>query len=414
MNPHDGARYFWVIGGGEMQIPVIAEAKALGLKVICSDLNPHCACVPHADLFFPLDIFDIDAHVQAARDLIAQGLRIAGVLAAGIDAPETMAAIAHALALPGVDPAIARLVHDKHAFREKLQSLGFPVPKFASVTAGELDQLPAIAADIGYPLIIKNTDSSGSRGTRIFHAPDDTALRETAREAIAVSASGRALIESFWSGPEQTVETLFDIDGRFHPCFITDRLFDKRQGYALETGLNHPSSLPDTVQETMYAIAKAVATAIGIRIGAAKYDFILTPEGPRIIEMTVRLSGGFDCQYLVPRTTGKNVIRAAILTAIGERFPETLLQPRWNKAGVSRSLWPAQGKITAIRNLDAARAIEGVEHIVLRKQEGDLVEAYTDCTKRVCFIIATATDSEKANAVIHAVEQTLLIETANS
>lgn len=414
MKPRDDARYFWVIGGGEMQIPVIAEARALGLKVICSDLNPHCVCMPHADLFFPIDIFAIEAHVQKARELAAQGLRIVGVLAAGIDAPETMAAIAQALGLPGVDPAIARLVHDKRAFREKLKLLGFPVPKFASVTPSDIENLPAIAADIGYPLIVKNTDSSGSRGTRIFHSSDDAALRETALQAIAVSASGRALIESFWNGPEQTVETLFDIDGNFHPCFITDRLFDKSQGYALETGLNHPSSLPASVQDEMYAIAKAVATAIGINIGAAKYDFILTPEGPRIIEMTVRLSGGFDCQYLVPRTTGKNVIRAAILTAIGECFPPDLLRSRWNKVGISRSLWPAPGKINSIRNLEAARAINGVEYITLRKQEGDVVEPYTDCTKRVCFIIATGEDRKAANDAIRAVEQTLTFETTNS
>ena len=118
----------------------------------------------------------------------------------------------------------------------------------------------------------------------------------------------------------------------------------------------------------MYQIAEDVARALGITLGAAKYDFILTPEGPRIIEMTVRLSGGFDCQYLVPAATGKNVLRAAILTALGRPFPADLLQDHLKKTGLSRSLWPKPGFISAIRNVDRARAIPGVETIVMRSQ----------------------------------------------
>ena len=406
--------YFWIIGGGEMQAPLIREARTLGLHIICSDMNAGCVCAPLADVFLAIDIFDIPAHIKAADQLLASGLSIQGVLAAGIDAPETMARLAHHLGLPGVDPEIAALVHNKSRFRERLQALGFPVPRFASVNRNNIDQVLVIASDIGYPLIVKNTDSSGSRGTRIFYAPDDATLVATAHEAIAVSHSGIALIESFWEGPEQTVETLFDADGQFHPCFITDRHFDKRDGYALETGLQHPSVLPASIQSEMFSIAKEVAQALGITIGAAKYDFILTSEGPRIIEMTVRLSGGFDCQYLVPAATGKNIMRAAILTALGQPFPASLLQDTVGKTGISRSLWPQPGRIAAIRNLEQARALPGVEKIIMRATEGDQVQAYTDCTKRVCFIIASAEDLQAAESVMADVERTLQIDMAEA
>jgi biotin carboxylase len=402
--------YFWIIGGGEMQVPAIAEARALGLRVICSDMNAECVCAPLADIFLSIDIFDIDGHLKSAGELRQQGIQIAGVLAAGIDAPETMARVARALGLPGVDPEIAQLVHNKAAFRAKLSELGFPVPRFSKVTSAELEHVADIAGAIGYPLIVKNTDSSGSRGTQIFYQPDPEGVRAVAAEAIAVSRSGMALIESFWEGPEQTVETLFDVNGNFHPCFITDRHFDKSNGYALETGLQHPSVLPADTQSQMYQIAEDVARALGITIGAAKYDFILTPEGPRIIEMTVRLSGGFDCQYLVPAATGKNVLRAAILTALGLPFTTELLQDRLHKTGLSRSLWPQPGVIRAIRHVDRAREIPGVEKIVMRSQVGDRVQAYTDCTKRVCFIIVSGESHDAAEAVVAEVERTLEID----
>lgn len=398
--------YFWVIGGGEMQIPVIEEARALGLKVICTDRDPGCVCAPLADLFLPIDVFDIEAHVRQGLALSTR-LQMVGVLAAGIDAPETMARLAQALGLPGVAPEIARLVHHKADFRRCLERLGFPVPRYLELGPEHMGQVHALAQQVGYPLVVKNTDSSGSRGTRIFRQAEPQALEQAVRQAIEVSHSGRALIESFWEGPEQTIETLFDIEGRFHPCFITDRHFDKRAGYALETALRHPSTLPAAVQAEMYRMAFDVATALGIRVGAAKYDCILTPQGPRIIEMTVRLSGGFDCQYLVPAATGKNIIRAAMLTAMGQPFPPQLLQAQHSGVAISRSLWPAPGRIRAVRGLEQARQIPGVKAIVLRKQAGDLVEPYIDCTKRVCFVIASGQTQDEAEAVMARVEQTL-------
>lgn len=406
----ESEKYFWVIGGGAMQIPVIEEARALGLMIICSDQNPDCVCKPLADIFLSIDIFDIEAHIKNALQL-ATKYTIVGVLAAGIDAPETMAQLAKSLHLPGVEPEIAKLVHNKANFRRRLEALGFPVPKYLDFDINQIDNVCELANSIGYPLVLKNTDSSGSRGTRIFYKEDPIELRNSALAAIRVSKSRRAMMESFWQGLEQTVETLFDVDGQFHPCFITDRIFEKKDGFALETGLQHPSSLPQSVQNEMYTIAKEVAEAIGIRIGAAKYDFILTQEGPRIIEMTVRLSGGFDCQYLVPAATGKNIIKAAILTAIGQSFSKELLQEQYRRVAISRSLWPKPGRVISIKGLNAAREIEGVKMIVMRVNKGDFIDSYNDCTKRTGFIIIAADTFSQAEEIFKKVEQTLIIET---
>jgi biotin carboxylase len=406
--------YLWIIGGGEMQVPSVQEAKNLGLGVIVSDMNASCICESIADVFLQLDIFDIEGHIQQANQLVEKGLQIVGVFAAGIDAPETMAVLAKQLGLHAVEPEIARLVHHKASFRRAMERIGIPVPKFVVINKDNIEQITEIADTVGYPLIIKNTDSSGSRGTRILYEPDNEVLISTAKTAMAVSKSAQALMESFWDGPEQTVETIFDIDGVFHPCFITDRHFDKSNGYALETDLRHPSVLPQETQNEMYALAKEVAEAIGVKVGAAKYDMILTKNGPRIIEMTVRLSGGFDCQYLVPAATGKNIIKAGILTAIGKKFEPSLLQDQLGKISLSRSLWPRPGRILEIRNLEEARHISGVEKIIMRLKVGDIVDQYVDCTKRVCFIIVSGRTYEEANETFKKVENLLMIETAPS
>ncbi len=398
--------YFWVIGGGLLQVPLIEEVKKLGLKAIVTDRNPSCVCREKADLFFTSDIFDIPGHLNIAKKLQSDGVHIAAVLAAGIDATETMAVLAAELRLPGVNPEIARITNNKDLYRQRLKELGYPVPKFQVIDQSNLEQLPDIAKEIGFPLIIKNTSSSGSRGTRIFYVPDFKAMHEAALNAISVSRSKKALIEEFWEGEEQSVETLFDIHGNFHPCFITDRLFEKKDGYAIEIGLRNPSILSEAIQKEMFDLACRVAKDLGIKTGAAKFDMILTENGPRIIEMTTRLTGGFDCQYLVPAATGQNVLCAAALTALGQQFPKELLEKTKNKVGLTGSIWPNPGRIVAIEGLEDAKKVPGLEHVFFRYKVGDTIESYVDCTKRVCFIIVTGeTESDARRALIEVKER---------
>ena len=228
---------------------------------------------------------------------------------------------------------------------------------------------------------------------------------------MRVSKSGRALIEECWERLEQTVETIFDVDGNFHRCFITDRIFDRSSGYAMELGLRQPSSLPESTLDEMYQLAENIARDLGIKIGAAKFDMILTDKGPRVIEMTVRLSGGFDCQYLVPAATGKNVMRAAILTALNKKFPASLLEDTKHRVGLTGSIWPKPGKITNISGVDDARALSGVEHIFFRYEIGDTIEDYVDCTKRVCFIIVTGKNEDDARKTLARAKKIIKITT---
>lgn len=404
-------KYYWVVGGGLLQIPLIEEVRKFEFGVIVSDLNKKCVCYDEADIFVHKDIFDLEGHIEEVKRLTSEGKNIVGVLAAGIDAPETMAIVAQTLGLPAVDPNIAFLVHNKHLFREKLETLGYPVPKYRTITKESIDQLSQVIDEIGFPLIVKNTDSSGSRGTKIFYEEDFTGMQKMIQEAIKVSKSAVALIEECWDGPEQTVETIFDIEGNFHPCFITDRIFDRSNGYPIELGLRNPSSLPYSVQQEMFSIAENVSRDLGIDKGAAKFDMILTKDGPRIIEMTVRLSGGFDCQYLVPAATGKNVLRAAIITSLGDKFSPELLKNTKNRVALSESIWPEPGEIKKIEGMDRAKKMKGVEHIFFRYNVGDVIEPYTDCTKRVCFIIVTGSDEEEAKNTILELKRTIKIDT---
>jgi len=385
-------KYIWIIGGGQLQIPLVEEAKKLGYSTIVTDVNPNCVCSDIADIFETVDIFDIESNISLYERSFKTDLsiEIAGVLAAGIDAHQTMAYLSNHMGLVSVSPEIADLVINKDLFRERMKKLGLETPRFKSITINDIPNLKNLTDQIGYPLIIKNTSSSGSRGTKIFYEPNIEEMILITKEAINVSRSKRALIESFWVGTEHTVETIFDINGDFHRCFITDRIFDKSNGFALETGLVHPSQLTEQMKESMYNLAEKTSKLIGVEVGASKFDMIYTNTGPKIIEMTVRLSGGFDCQYLVPSATGKNILKAALLTCVGKPFDNDCLKSKFRKVAISESLWPKPGGvIKAINGVEEVKKMPGFENIFFRYGVGDYINDYIDCTKRICFIICS-------------------------
>ncbi|WP_428738511.1 ATP-grasp domain-containing protein [Sulfurimonas sp.] len=398
-------KYLWVIGGGFLQIPLIREAQKIGLKTIVSDYNPNCPAKELSDIFLELDVFDIEAHLNYLRDC---KLNISGVLAAGIDAPETMAAMNQELGLKGVNLRTALLVKNKDQFRLKLQELGYPTPQFLIIQ--DLDKIEEKLQTLHFPVIVKPTNNCGSRDMKIFSNYSDeliTFIKQNLQKYKIV------LVEQMWQGVEQTVECLVDIDSNFHRGFITDRLFTFENDYPIELGLQHPTQLSRTQQEELYILAENLAKDLNIEAGAVKLDTIYTADGPRVIELTVRHSGGFDCQYLVPRSTGKNILKAAILTAIQKPFEKTLLQDTLHKFGTTGSLWPKSGKITAINGLEDAKNIEGVEEIIVAKNVGEYVRNYTDCAARVLFIITTANTLQKAQEILKQAQDTIQIKIEN-
>lgn len=398
-------KYLWVIGGGELQIPLIKEANKLGLKTIVSDLNFLCVAKKYSDIFVHIDIFDIVAHISY---LETTKLNIVGVLAAGIDTPETMASMNECLGLKGVPLKTALLVKHKDKFRIKLQELGYPIPNFKIITEKSLINLTSILEKIPYPLIVKPTNNSASRDMRIFNTYSNELVDFIVTN---IQKYKILLVEEMFQGEEQTVECLIDIDGNFHNGFITDRKFTFENGFPVELGLVHPTQLSQSMQNELYLLAKKVAFDLDIKVGAVKLDTITTKDGPKIIELTVRHSGGYDCQYLVPRSTGKNILKSAILTAIGQKFNPFLLENTLYKFGVTGSVWPKPGVITNIDGIKDAKNIDGVEEIFSRYSVGDTITPYVDCASRVLFIICTGNTLKQANKSLKEAIELIKIET---
>lgn len=393
-----------LVGGGLLQLPQARIAKELGLYTIVTDQNPGCAVAQAglADDFCRISTYDVAWHVEFANELRNRyGRRFVGVFTSGADVAVTVAQAASSVGLPSVDPRAAYATQHKPTLRKRFDEAGVPGPQWAEVW--NLEQSIKATDDIGYPLIVKNTDNAASRGCTILRNHDEDELNVAMMRAIKASHSQSALIEGLmtakYPGLEHTVETLMDGMEQYE-CFITDRTFLPNDRWAVEKGIQVPSQLSEDQQRQMYWMAFRGALAAGIDFGAAKVDMMWTPKGPRIIEMAARLSGGCECQWLDPYASGRRVIECAMRQAIGQGIDERLLQPQWDRAAVAHSIMPKPGRIVSIEGVDVARECPFIEHVFLRHKVGDNVPEYHDCASRSGWIIAkgATTDQAWANA----------------
>lgn len=394
-------KHLMIIGGGVFQVPAIKTAKEMGLKVVVTDYDLQAEGMLLADYPIAVSTRNINLTVNAAKTF-HRTCPLDGVMTVGTDASQTVAAVANALRLPGIPFEVAERATDKIKMRHRLKKKGVPVPDFRPIWS--LDDVKLAVEQMPLPLVIKPCDNMGARGVKkIQHRDDAVPAFYEAKEA---SISGNLIIESFMEGPELSLDALV-FDKHIEVTGIADRIIE-RSPYFVEVGHTMPSSLPEEQQRQAAEVFKSAIRALGINLGAAKGDIKITAEGPKVVEVAARLSGGWMSAYTYPLSSGVNLYRAAIQIALGQS-PDAL-KPTTSLVSAERALIPPPGKILTIQGVDEARKIKGVKEIILMKEAGDIVSEQTSNMGKVGYVITVAKTREEAIRINDLARQTIRIE----
>jgi isopentenyl diphosphate isomerase/L-lactate dehydrogenase-like FMN-dependent dehydrogenase/biotin carboxylase len=371
------------------------------LKVVVTDYNPEAEGMLLADYPIEVSTRNINLTVNIAKQF-HRSCPLDGVMTVGTDASQTVAAVADALNLPGIPFEVAERATDKIKMRQVLKEKGVPVPDFRPIWT--LEECQQAIQDMPLPLVIKPCDNMGARGVRKIERLDD--LISAFREAKEASISGKLILEEFMEGPELSLDALV-FEGSIHITGVADRIIE-RAPYFVEIGHTLPSALPEKQQSRAVAVFKQAIFALGIDIGAAKGDIKITPEGPKIVEIAARLSGGWMSAYTYPLSTGVNLYKAAIQIALGET--PTDLKPKTSLVSAERSLLPPPGKILSIQGVEEARKIKGVKEIILMKEAGDMAEEPRSNLGKVGYVITVGKTREEAIRINDLAREILKIE----
>ena len=107
----------------------------------------------------------------------------------------------------GTDPENIDLAEDRKLFGKLLEDLGIPAPENGSATSAE--EACAIAARIGYPVLVRPSYVLGGRAMVIAY--DEETVREYMREAVSFSQDRPVLIDRFLEdATEVDVDALAD------------------------------------------------------------------------------------------------------------------------------------------------------------------------------------------------------------
>jgi hypothetical protein len=119
------------------------------------------------------------------------------------------------LGIPGTSVQTAFLCRDKPAMKEALRAAGVRTAR--SVGSGDVDEIVAFAAEIGYPVIVKPRAAAGASGTyRVEGEPELAELLGT----MGVGRGAEVAVEELVSGHEAFYDTL-TIGGRVVHDFVT-------------------------------------------------------------------------------------------------------------------------------------------------------------------------------------------------
>lgn len=301
-----------------MQEPAAKKILDAGYKLILTDVNRGCACGRYASEFVECDTFDLEGNKAAAEKLREKYIISAGITLAA-DCHETVAHINRQLGLPGISPEVSHICRHKNLTRAVLTNAGIPQPKYAFVQ--NIEEARSFLKILGGHGVIKATDSSGSRGFAKINSPGEL-TDEVFEIAIRAGTSGAVIIEEALNPREDciaelSIETIWS-NGKMYWLNWVDRLFRSDLKYfpsllgqqsdsvnwGVEVGhinpARHSISVKNKIHEMVYAAGLAIGMNSEVGGHVLKADIMLTDCGPIIIELTPRLSGGWDSSGTTP------------------------------------------------------------------------------------------------------------------
>ena len=290
-----GARKVMVLGGGpnrigqgiEFDYCCVHAAFALreaGIESIMVNCNPETVSTDYDTsdkLYFePLTVEDVlsiyekekpegvicqfggQTPLNIARDLADAGVSILGTT------PETI-----------------DLAEDRDRFRKVMQRLGIPQPE--SGMAVDVDEALAIAARIGYPLMVRPSYVLGGRGMEVVY--DEQMLRRYVAAAVGVTPERPILIDKFL---ENAIECEADAISDGTDAFVPT-VMEHIELAGIHSGdsacVIPPISIPAKHIDTICRYTKQIAVEMNV-VGLMNIQYAIQDDTVYILEANPRAS----------------------------------------------------------------------------------------------------------------------------
>lgn len=370
-----------ILGASVYQVPLIRTAKRMGLYTVVSSMPGAYPGFDYADKAYYVNTVDKEAILDICRK---EG--ISGICTSGTDvAVATIGYVNDQMGLSGISEEAANKACDKFRMKEAFAEGNVAASRYVRVTS--LDEAYEAAEKIGYPVVVKCVDSSGSRGINVVDRRED--LKGAYDEAVRYSRKDYVLIESKLSGHEIGVDGMV-VNGELILLAPHEKFTYKFRGATMPAGHAFPYKCSDKVYNEIAEQITRATNSLGIDNTAFNSDVFIDGDDVYIIEMGGR-AGATCIPELISIYYGFDFYEQMINNALGKPvvMPEGAeMVPCMAKLLMS----PVDGTLTYIdeEKLDAIRN-EGVT-VKLDYGVGNNIEKMYNGTTRIGHVIAKADD----------------------
>jgi acetyl-CoA carboxylase biotin carboxylase subunit len=346
---------------GEIALRVIRACKELGIATVAvySEADRECLHVRFAD-----DDVCIgqpparDSYLNISRIIAAAEITGADAIHPGYGFLAENAEFAEivrtsGIAFIGPTPDQIRQMGDKAAARELAQQLKVPTVPGSPGPVESLEDALAVAAQIGFPVIIKAAAGGGGKGMRVAGDADafTQAYNLARQEALAAFGSDQVYIEKYLARPRHIeIQIMGDRHGRVmhvceRDCSVQRRhqkLIEEAPSPALDQGLR------DRIGGSAVRLAEAISY-----VGAGTIEFLLDEDGSfYFMEMNTRIQVEHPVTEMC---TNFDLVKEQIRVAAGEPLSLVLhgnrlrghaIECRVNAEDPARNFQPSPGLIS--------------------------------------------------------------------
>ena len=391
------ANKIMILGAGVYQVPLIIKAQEMQLETVVVSPQGNYPGIYLADIYLEMDTADADSVVSAAREH-----NISGIVTSGTDVCiPSIGRVVDELGLTGTGYEASKKSMNKVLMKQAFKDHGVPTAEFEVFQKDS--KAKEFAEHIGYPVMIKAPDSSGSRGvTKVI---SDDYFQPAWKRAIAISRSKEVIVEQFLSGVEFGAQAFIYKDRVEmilpHGDVVTPAPYFAPIGHSM------PSMLSQKQLKKTTDVIKLAVKALGIRDCVSNVDLMLVDNEPFIIEIGARM-GATCLPENISTYAGMNIYEYLIRLSLNEHpgFQVTDKQP--NAGLLIRS--NKTGTVSAIRFPDEVIHHSDLIEFHLDIDIGDHVRKFRVGTDRIGHIIAKADSAKNAELLVENLAQKVKID----
>lgn len=366
-----------LLGGSAQQIIAIKTAKRLGYYTVLCDYLSDNPGQYVADKYYNVSTTDIEAVYKVAKEEAVDG-----ILAYASDPAALPAAIvAERLGLPTNPAKAVAVLGVKHNFRKFLSEHDFACPKNFTFKAGtEKKDIEKKIDELTFPIVVKPTDSSGSKGVTVLKSLEG--LEKAIQWAESYSRNKILIVEEFIesSFPAVIGGDIFVWDGRIVLYGEMSCLRGSEHDGLIPVGEKSPAGLDDKQTANVHKELQRMITMLGIKFGELNIEILLDKNNNvHFLELGPR-AGGNMIPIELSDIFGVDLVEANVLAAMGEN---PYLKPE-RKAGYFTTYVLHSNIDGAFKSVSiAAKVANNVYRKEIYKNTGEVIEAFDGAGKAV-------------------------------